>query len=214
MMLDMDTIALDIARRIEDVFAAEHVGGEVQRRARLQVLVLEAMQAARADGIKDNDPHPNWRPDGKGGERHPQTVAEWDYRNDPTGGALARSVRRLNVAGDYDDPRAPDQMALVLRIDLIRLKHDWIHKNACFEYWLASRRRDEPLRDMAVMLARWADYTPDANGQISFDQALLHSAELSLVAAFFPLRELCVHAIYEQAGCCRKCGANVEDIAP
>lgn len=78
----------------------------------------------------DAKPHPRWKPDN--GDRHPKTEAEWDYRNDPVGGSLEASVKRLNVAADYDDPRAPDQMALVLRIDLMRLKSDWIHKNAAF----------------------------------------------------------------------------------
>lgn len=32
-------------------------------------------------------------------------------------------IRRLNFAGDLADPRAPDQMALVLRKDLINIKH-------------------------------------------------------------------------------------------
>lgn len=84
------------------------------------------------------DPHPHWKPN-NGSSRHPQTVAEWDHQNDPIGEALRHSIRRLNVAGDYDDPRAPDQMCLVLRGDIIRLMHDWIHKNAVFEIWCKER---------------------------------------------------------------------------
>lgn len=66
-------------------------------------------------------PHPRWNAE-KPGERHPQTVEEWNWHNDgpENGGGLARSLKRLAVAADYDDPRAPDQMAQVLRIDLIR----------------------------------------------------------------------------------------------
>lgn len=82
-------------------------------------------------------PHPRWKPS-NGYERHPQTAEEWDYRKDPTGPeAKARSERRLNVAGDYDDPRAPEQMALVLRIDLLRLIGELNHKRAFFEAYRA-----------------------------------------------------------------------------
>lgn len=92
-----------------------------------------APQAGCAKEGADSDPHPKWKPGQS--DRHPQSVEEWDYRNDPAGGALERSRKRLAVAGDYDDPRAPDQMALVLRIDLIRLLGDWTHKNAAWESW-------------------------------------------------------------------------------
>lgn len=81
-----------------------------------------------------NEPHPAWKPGDKSA-RHPQTEAEWDQRTDPTDSLLECSRRRLNVACDYADPRAPDQMALVLRIDLLRLISDWTHKNAAWESW-------------------------------------------------------------------------------
>lgn len=76
-------------------------------------------------------PHPRWKPS-DGSARHPQTLSAWDWRGDAPP-AFDRSLRRLNVAIDYDDPRAPDQMTLVLRIDLSRLIGDWTHKNAAFE---------------------------------------------------------------------------------
>jgi hypothetical protein len=75
-------------------------------------------------------PHPRWNPT-KPGQRHPQTTEAWDWRNDgPDNDAFDRSVRRLAVAGDYDDPRAPDQMAQVLRIDLIRVLDALVHRTA------------------------------------------------------------------------------------
>jgi|SRR5579883_1515793 hypothetical protein len=88
--------------------------------------------------MKHTDPHPRWKPH-FGTSRHPATIEEWDSRNDPIGGALECSRRRLNVAIDYDDPRAPDQMALVCRADLSRLMNDWTHKNAVFELWRQQR---------------------------------------------------------------------------
>lgn len=78
-----------------------------------------------------NQPHPRWKPD-DGSDRHPQTVAEWNYHNDPAGEAALCAERRLNVAIDYADPRAPDQMALVLRIDLMRVSGELTHKRAFF----------------------------------------------------------------------------------
>lgn len=84
------------------------------------------------------EPHPRWTPNDKS-ERHPQTVEEWDWQKDGPPDALARSRRRLNVAIDYADPRAPDQMALVLRTDLSRLMGDWTYKNAAFEHFRLNR---------------------------------------------------------------------------
>lgn len=90
---------------------------------------LDAM-LVRMDG-----PHPRWRPDDKS-DRHPQTVGEWDYQQDGPPDALKRSLKRLNVAMDYDDPRAPNQYAMVLRTDLIRVIGDYTHKRAAFDYFL------------------------------------------------------------------------------
>jgi hypothetical protein len=41
-----DAIALETARKIEAIFAAEHKGGDVQRRARIQCAVIDAMRSA------------------------------------------------------------------------------------------------------------------------------------------------------------------------
>ncbi len=70
-------------------------------------------------------PHPCWVEAKTDTDRHPRTVEEWDWRADfGEGQAKVRSEKRLNVAGDYADPRAPNQMAMVLRMDLIRTLGD------------------------------------------------------------------------------------------
>lgn len=56
-----------------------------------------------------------------GWQRHPQSAQEWNWKEDHQGDSSGRSERRLNFAMDLSDPHAPDQMALVLRIDLLRL---------------------------------------------------------------------------------------------
>lgn len=85
---------------------------------------------APGGGDESTQPHPRWKV-GRG-DRHPQTADEWNWREDgpENGGGLARSVKRLNVAMDYDDPRAPDQMALVLRVDLMRVQQALVWRTA------------------------------------------------------------------------------------
>lgn len=70
-------------------------------------------------------PHPRWSAE-KPGERHPKSAEAWDWRQDRAPNGPSLSYARLSVATDYDDPRAPDQMALVLRIDLMRIMGDYI----------------------------------------------------------------------------------------
>ena len=107
-----------------------------------------ASDAARAEGVAALQqagepvefeasirPPPHW-PSNPDYDRHPQTAEEWDWR---THRGVDIAIKRLNFAGDLADPRAPDQMALVLRTDLITLKHDWIWKNAVFEEWREER---------------------------------------------------------------------------
>lgn len=66
-------------------------------------------------------PPSHWQPDDRYADRQPQTVEEWDWRADgPANGALSRSIKRLNYGADRADPHAPDQMATVLRIDIMR----------------------------------------------------------------------------------------------
>lgn len=64
---------------------------------------------------------------------------------------------------------------------------------------------------VAVMLCIYEE-EPDENGQKSFQGSLAESAAADLVSIAFPLREMCRHRIDEQAGCCRICGINIEDI--
>lgn len=62
-------------------------------------------------------------------DRHPQTNDQWDWSNNRSK-ELGRL--RLNFACDIADPRAPDQMALVYRIDLMNVLDDLTHKDAFF----------------------------------------------------------------------------------
>jgi hypothetical protein len=97
-----------------------------------------AMLAARPDagrGVEplawpNDKPPPHWTPDDKY-DRHPKAAEDWDWRTDPGGDErFDRMIRRLNFAGDMADPRAPDQMALVLRKDLINIKHRLLRQTA------------------------------------------------------------------------------------
>lgn len=54
-------------------------------------------------------------------KRHPQSSDEWNWHNDNYQYCGKRSELRLNFAADLEDPHAPDQMAVVLRIDLLRV---------------------------------------------------------------------------------------------
>lgn len=121
-------------------------------------------------------PHPRWKATDKS-DRHPQSVDEWDYRTDPVGGALDCSLRRLNVACDYDDPRAPDQMALVLRVDLSRVLADRTHKHAAWEIWCKERERSAPLPADVAETAKRMQQTFDVTGDKWFDRAASLIAE-------------------------------------
>jgi hypothetical protein len=101
------------------------------------------------------DPHPHWRVEHKN-ESYPKTVEQWDPHKDPVGQHLALAVRRLRMAMDRDDPRAPDEMALISRWDLTTLVHDWWHKCAVFDLWRGLRTKTdeeaEPIKhDRRVM---------------------------------------------------------------
>lgn len=91
---------------------------------------------------KLSDPHPHWSVENKN-EDYPKSVDEWDPRKDPVGQHLALAEKRLRVAMDRDDPRAPEEMALISRWDLTTLVHDWWHKCAVFDLWLAERKAKE-----------------------------------------------------------------------
>jgi hypothetical protein len=74
-------------------------------------------------------PPPHWTP-ADGSKRHPQTAAEWDFNNDPTGTHLDRAIQRLNFASDLADPRVPSQFAQVARRDLIVVLGDYLRIKA------------------------------------------------------------------------------------
>jgi hypothetical protein len=61
------------------------------------------------------------------------------------------------------------------------------------------------------MLAIYGE-EPNDKGQISFNGAMMHSAELACIAIAYPLIELCSHEIDEQAGICEKCGVHEETL--
>lgn len=93
--------------------------------ARGEIERLTAAAQAPAEWPNDKPP-PHWTPDDQF-DRHPKTAEAWDWRADGSGDERwDRQIRRLNFAGDRADPRAPDQMALVLRKDLIDIKHKLI----------------------------------------------------------------------------------------
>ena len=98
-------------------------------------------------------PPPTWRPN-DGSDRHVQDEAGWDWRKDRTGAAVAQSVLRLNWAADYSDPRAPDQMAVVLRIDVLRLLSLAQRLHAARQ--LAEGDAAGVAADALALLKRWA----------------------------------------------------------
>ena len=85
-----------------------------------------------------SDPHPHWSADNTN-ENYPKSLEEWDPHKDPVGEHLARAERRLRIAMDRDDPRAPAEMTLISRWDLTTLVHDWWTKCAVFDMWRAAR---------------------------------------------------------------------------
>lgn len=165
--------------------------GDREYATRLARAALSALASSPPAQSRDTDPHPRWKPGQSDRHpRYPQSIEEWNYRNDPISRALARSLKRLNVAGDYDDPRAPDQMALVLRTDLIRLKHDWIHKNAAFESHRQSR--DEVIEECALIAdyaATFADKSFDDNKEkIELADRLIAASNRSLKSSALPVK--------------------------
>lgn len=106
-------------------------------------------------------PPPHWTAANKH-DRHPKTAGEWDWRNDPPEPErLALAIRRLNFAGDLADPRAPDQMALVLRKDLIGLKQSYIGMKARSDRWReALEERDAARLRIKALEAQLARVQP------------------------------------------------------
>lgn len=77
-----------------------------------------------------NDQPPSHWTENDGWKRHPQSVDEWNWHNDAYPDAGERSELRLNFSADLADPHAPDQMAVVLRIDLLRVMARMQHAEA------------------------------------------------------------------------------------
>ena len=98
----------------------------------------QSAQAPAVTNAKLGDPHPHWSASAKN-ENYPKTAEEWDPHKDPVGEHLDRAMKRLRLSIDRDDPRAPEEMALVSRWDLTTLIHDWWHKCAVFDIWRAER---------------------------------------------------------------------------
>jgi len=125
-------------------FKPNHWANQVAKRLFVRALRrrLETLPAALTHPApaapKLGDPHPHWSAETKN-ENYPKTVEEWDPRKDPVGQHLTRAVARLRISIDRDDPRAPDEMALVSRWDLMTLIYDWWHKCAVFDIWRAER---------------------------------------------------------------------------
>jgi len=98
--------------------------------------------------MRENDKPPaHWTADDKC-DRHPQTVEEWDWRADKPD-ATEFSIKRLNFAVDRGDPHAPDQMAIVLRVDLSRVLGRLTHYTAHREMLMAKDAAATPMREAA-----------------------------------------------------------------
>jgi hypothetical protein len=81
--------------------------------------------------MRENDKPPaHWEPNPR--YEQPQTVEEWDWRQDgcASENSFDRSWKRLTYAYVRADPHAPDQMSLVLRVDLGRILGRLTHYTA------------------------------------------------------------------------------------
>ena len=86
--------------------------------------------AHSGEGRENDKPPRHWAANDKC-NRHPQSTEEWDWHADrPSEDSCERSIRRLNFAVDRGDPDAPNQMALVLRVDLSRVLGRLTHYTA------------------------------------------------------------------------------------
>lgn len=80
-------------------------------------------------------PPPHWR-ENDGWESHPQEASAWDWDQDgPENNPKERSRLRLCFAGDRADPRAPEEMALVLRVNLSRVVGELVWRRAQVEMY-------------------------------------------------------------------------------
>lgn len=142
-----------LAKRAEDLFNLVYAHTVVKydpaAGIRCIAAALEQEKSSQSGTPYTGAPPPNWPSLGTNGrpsERHPQTAEEWDYRNDPTGQRQNMCEKRLTFAGDLADPRAPDQMAIVHRLDIIMLISELTHRRAQAESYRAKINR-RPFQD-------------------------------------------------------------------
>jgi hypothetical protein len=105
-------------------------------------------------------PPEHWLGDDRYG-RWPRSAAGWDWANDQAdGSALDASIRRLQFNSDLADPRAPNQLTLALRLDIIRVLGQLIWRTAQSESRAevirrlkAAKPRDERQEQVATWCA-------------------------------------------------------------
>ena len=105
-------------------YSMEHMAriGKADDNELVQAFACFEQDTLSREGREDDKPPSHWKPDERYADRQPMTPEEWDWRADShDNGPLERSIKRLNYAADRADPHAPDQMATVLRIDLMRV---------------------------------------------------------------------------------------------
>jgi hypothetical protein len=133
----------------DDELRTVELDRQFQIKASWQTIIVEALAANASAVIARSatpapvpslagdlsiQPPPNWAPN-NGYAILPQSLEEWDWRQDaPENTPWLRSKKRLHAAGCQADPRAPDQMAIVLRIDLIRVIGRLTWLNARYGY--------------------------------------------------------------------------------
>jgi hypothetical protein len=172
----------DMFEYFDKAVSTPNVGRVTVNASQLFDLLILARKGAHAEGQEVTPIPQHMR--AKPGERHPQNDEEHNPANDREGHVLARSVARINYAADYADPRAPDQMALVWRIDLLRLSSDWQHKRAYFEHTKDVRAPDYiggALRESSAAVARLLhalhEFAPDHPDMAYARQSQQRSAE-------------------------------------
>lgn len=111
---------------------------------------------------ESRQPPPGFKPDARYAHMLPMSAEEWDWTLDSAeNGAGVRSKKRLEYAACCADPRAIDQMAQVLRMDLLRVLGDHTHKNAYFHhtrpYVAAMKEQIASLTQALANLANAAD---------------------------------------------------------
>ena len=168
-------IAEDLAIN-SDMFAPLIRNGEHDRHPFVQafaiferdILERQAHSLPGDVGMRENDKPPaHWQPDDRYADRQPQTPEEWDWRADgPDTGALSRSIKRLNYGAGRADPHAPDQMATVLRIDVMRVTSQLVWLTAKTEMYGKILAERNALRDATKdVIATADDYYTARNGR-------------------------------------------------